>query len=266
MRCNGRIFRLGVIASCSLLCFLRVTLSPHPRLLADERVSTSLPLSQAPPVPQYWHPSFDPVSARPGLHQVLLIGDSISIEYTLHVRGLLARVADVHRPPANCESTALGLREVDRWLGDRKWDVIHFNWGLHDLKLVKAGEDGNAARSQGKQAVAIEEYEKNLRALVNRLERTGARLIWATTTPVPEGTSNRLKGDEAGYNAAAKRIMSEHGIQVDDLHAFALPRLREIQLPANVHFTAEGSMQLAKQAARCILEALGKVAASGRNP
>jgi len=252
MRCNGKIPRLGVMASCSLLCFLRVTPSPHPRLLADERGSTSLPLSQAPPVSKYWHPSFDPVSARPGLPQVLLIGDSISIEYTLHVRGLLARVADVHRPPANCESTALGLGEVDRWLGDRKWDVIHFNWGLHDLKLGS------------KQAVAIEQYEKNLRALVNRLERTGARLIWATMTPVPEGTSNRLKGDEAGYNAAAKRIMSEHGIQVDDLHAFAQPRLREIQLPANVHFTPEGSVKLAKQAAKSILEALAKLPQAGR--
>jgi acyl-CoA thioesterase-1 len=80
------------------------------------------------------HPAFDPVSAREGFPQVLLIGDSISIDYTEHVRGLLAKVADVHRPAINCESTLEGLRLLDGWLGSRKWAVIHFNWGLHDLK------------------------------------------------------------------------------------------------------------------------------------
>lgn len=80
--------------------------------------------------------------------QVLLLGDSISIEYTLHVRGLLSRVADVHRPPANCESTLLGLKELDHWLGNGKWDIIHFNCGSHDLKLVKTngGRDFRSSR------------------------------------------------------------------------------------------------------------------------
>jgi len=198
---------------------------------------------------RYWHPAFDPVTPRPNRLQVLLLGHSISIDYTLHVRGLLSGVADVHRPAANCESTRLGLKELERWLGNAKWDIIHFNWGLHDLKLVKT----NGGRPSEKQ-VDLEDYEKNLRSLVSRLQKTGARLIWASTTPVPEGTSNRISGAEREYNAAANRIMAECGIRVDDLHAFAMPRLREIQMPANVHFTPEGSMQLGRQVATCILE------------
>ena len=38
-----------------------------------------------------------------GLPRVLLIGDSISIGYTLPVRNLLYGKANVHRPPVNCD-------------------------------------------------------------------------------------------------------------------------------------------------------------------
>jgi hypothetical protein len=168
--------RLAVVMLHCLPCFFLFALLQSRTLLTAESGSESSahPVSQNPSDSKYWHPSFDQVSARLGLPQVLLIGDSISIEYTLHVRGLLARVADVHRPPANCESTVLGIRELDRWLGSRQWDVIHFNWGLHELKLVKPGGAENSGLP-GKQAVAIEEYEKNLQALVSRLQKTGAQ-------------------------------------------------------------------------------------------
>src|SRR5512137_2492523 len=43
-------------------------------------------------------PAFAPVSDDPKLPRVLLIGDSISIGYTLPVRKLLAGKANVHRP------------------------------------------------------------------------------------------------------------------------------------------------------------------------
>ena len=44
----------------------------------------------------------------PGLPRVLLIGDSISLGYTLDVRELLTDKANVHRPPANSASTRIG--------------------------------------------------------------------------------------------------------------------------------------------------------------
>ncbi len=42
----------------------------------------------------------------------------------------------------------------------------------------------------------------------------------------------------------------------DDLYAFALPKIKEIQIPDNVHFTESGSKFLAQQVARSILAAL----------
>ena len=80
--------------------------------------------------PAYMRGSLRPVN--PNLPPVLIIGDSISISYTLPVRQTLEGVANVIRPVANCESTLTILEKIDRWLGQTQWAVIHFNAGLHD--------------------------------------------------------------------------------------------------------------------------------------
>src|SRR6478735_8146675 len=69
-------------------------------------------------------------------------------------------------------------------------------------------------------------------------------------------SAGRVPGDEVRYNEIARRVMQKHGVAIDDLYSFALPRLAEIQLPANVHFKPEGSKQLADQVAASILKAL----------
>ena len=207
--------------------------------------------------PRRPNPAMQPVEDKEGLPRVLLIGDSISIGYTVPTRKLLADKANVHRPRANCGPTTRGLQAIDQWLGTKKWDVIHFNWGLHDLKYISE-KGGLTDVGQGKQQVPIDQYEQNLEKLVLRLKQTGAKLIWASTTPVPEGAKGRVVGDAVKYNAAAKKVMDKHGVATDDLYAFAFPRLKEIQRPANVHFTPQGSQALAEQVAASVLKALGK--------
>ncbi len=66
----------------------------------------------------------------------------------------------------------------------------------------------------------------------------------------------RIAGDEVKANALAASVMREHGVQVNDLHAYVLPQLGRYQRPKNVHFTEEGSAFLAKQVAEAILNAL----------
>ncbi|MFT5527804.1 MAG: hypothetical protein ACI9HK_005789 [Pirellulaceae bacterium] len=195
-----------------------------------------------------------------GLPRVLLIGDSISIGYTVPVRKLLAGKANVHRPLTNCGPTTKGVAEIDRWLGDGKWDVIHFNWGLHDLKYMGPNNQNLADPKDrtSHQQVPPKEYAANLRKLVSRLQKTGAKLIWRSTTPVPAGTAGRVVGDSAAYNAIAAEIMKEHSIPTDDQYSFALKHQKEIQLPANVHFGKEGSQKLAEEAVAAIQKALSK--------
>jgi len=204
---------------------------------------------------QALRPAFAEVADIPALPRVLLIGDSISIGYTLAVRAQLAGRANVHRPSENCGSTGYGLERLEAWLGAGPWAVIHFNFGLHDLKYLDA--QGNyVAPEQGQQLVPVAEYELNLRKLVQRMQQTGAKIIFATTTPIPAGSAGRVEGSELLYNAAAGRVMRSMKVAVDDLHAHALARQGTIQLPKNVHFTPAGSEELAGLVTQSILSKL----------
>lgn len=191
-----------------------------------------------------------PITDDPSLPRVLLIGDSISIGYSLPVRKLLAGKANVHRVPGNAGPSSNGVYMIDSWIADKPWTVIHFNFGLHDLKRM----------SDGKHQVGLEAYERYLRLLVERLKETGAKLIWASTTPVPEGkvSPTRVPSDVPLYNEIALKVMRENGVQVDDLYAFALPRMKSIQQPVNVHFTPAGSNLLAEQVAKSIEPSLAR--------
>ena len=194
--------------------------------------------------------AFGLVKDEPGLRRVLLIGDSISIGYTLPVRRLLSGKANVHRIPENAGTRTNGLAKLSHWLGRGKWDVIHFNWGLHDVKIMP----------DGSRQVTLENYQANLRELVRQLRATGATLIWATSTPVPKELDQlkvkRIAADVPIYNAVARSVMDENQVAVDDLYAFALPRLTRIQYHADVHYKDEGYEELASQVAASIEAAL----------
>ncbi|TWU59673.1 hypothetical protein V7x_54470 [Crateriforma conspicua] len=194
------------------------------------------------------------------LPNVLLIGDSISIGYTTAVRSQLSGVANVYRPPTNCGPTTRGVEQIDQWLGDRKWDVIHFNFGLHDLKFMSP-EGKNLADPddpENARQVSPADYVANLRTIIGKLNKTGADLIWRDTTPVPQGAQGRIADDSVFYNQLAREVINEvGGIAVDPMHQYASEDpIAGQQRPANVHYTNEGSAKLAEHVAAAIGEQL----------
>jgi acyl-CoA thioesterase-1 len=208
------------------------------------------------------NPAFEPVKDVAGLPRVLIIGDSISIGYQPALREALKGKANVHRPATNCGPTTRGVEQIDQWLmadspNGEKWDVIHFNFGLHDVRHFDDDKKATDA-DKGHRQVSEADYERNLETLVARMKRAGAKLIFALTTPVPANSPGRVPGDEVRYNDIARRVMQKHNVAIDDLYAFALPKLADIQLPANVHFKPEGSKQLADAVAASIVKALGE--------
>jgi len=198
------------------------------------------------------------------LLNVLIIGDSISIGYTPFVRDLLKYKANVLRPvledgnPENCSGTTKGVANIDRWIGDTKWDIIHFNFGLHDIKHVdpETGEGSNNPKHPLQ--AGLKQYKKNLETIVEKLKATRANLIFATTTPYPDKVSNPLRdpGMAEKYNSAAVKIMNRNAITINDLYAFMLPRINELQQPGNVHFTPEGYLALAQKVVERINEVI----------
>jgi lysophospholipase L1-like esterase len=195
------------------------------------------------------HPAFAAIHADPALPNVLIIGDSISIGYTAPVRTNLVGKANVYRVPENAGSSKFVRENVAAWLRPRRWSVIVFNFGLHDLRLN---------HEETTNAVPLPHYEKNLSEIISQLKTTGARLIWCSTTPVPSG----LKGWDASqievYNRAANALIRANGIEFVDLHALAVPKLAEIQEPNDVHFNDLGYSLFAAGVSQKILEVIAR--------
>lgn len=171
-------------------------------------------------------PAYNSV-ADPSLPRLLIIGDSIAQGYTPEVRCLLNGKVNVHRPMANCGATFIGLRDLGKWLDGREWDLIHFNFGVHDLRYCFNGDryrfkkpNGEYPTSKtGAPRTSLAEYEKNLRMLVTRLKATKAKLIWGSTTPIGEYFHGYDPVLVPKYNDVAKRVMTEMGVPINDLHA-----------------------------------------------
>jgi acyl-CoA thioesterase-1 len=200
------------------------------------------------------------------LPNVLILGDSISIGYTPFVQEYLKGRANVFRPmlengkPENCAGTTKGVENIDRWLGSKKWDIIHFNFGLHDIKHVDPVTGENSQNPKHPQQANRKQYKKNLEIIAEKLKNTGAKLIFATTTPYPDEVEGPLRkpGMPQKYNRIAVKIMNKNGILINNLHAFMVPRMAELQLPNNVHFTEEGSRELAKKVVERINEVINE--------
>jgi len=210
-------------------------------------------------VPEMYHrrAEYAFVESDPALPNVLLIGDSISMSYTVGVREKLAGIANVYRAPDNCRSTRQTLDEIETYLGQLQWDVIHFNWGVHDLTHLDVS--GKAAPPpEGKPQVPLDQYRDNIRELLRRLRKTDARLIWASTTPI--GRKAEIKGfrrnsDVIAYNHVARELLKEENVRTNDLYSLVKPQA-ERWLTDGVHLTRHGQTALAKAVAQTIQNSL----------
>jgi hypothetical protein len=214
----------------------------------------------------------EPVKAlsRNSLPHVLIIGDSISIGYTPYVTEMLKDKAIVKHNDGNAQHTSTGLKLLDQWIGTTKWDVIHFNWGLWDLcyRNPESKVQGNRDKVKGTVTTSIEQYERQLDQLALRLKNTGATLIWAHTTVVPEGEAGRVVGDDVKYNEVAARVMKKHGIVINDLHTLTKGFAPDLFAgPGNVHYAKDGYRKIAAQVADTIRTALkGRQSPGGDSP
>ncbi|WP_372845629.1 SGNH/GDSL hydrolase family protein [Pontiella sp.] len=213
-------------------------------------------------------PEFAYVKNNPALPNVLIYGDSISIHYTERVREKLNGQANVYRLYCNggdsssfiAKMTTMhdAMREgnLDEPWGFH-WDIIQFNVGLHDLKYL-AGR--KLDKQNGKQVSSIDGYKKNLGEIVAYLEQLvpDAKLIFATTTPVPPEEPGRVFGDSAKFNAAAREVLAGHPeITINDLYTFTKSHHSDWWIaPDNVHYNKTGSNAQGDEVARVILSVL----------
>ena len=185
---------------------------------------------------------------------VVLIGDSIRMGYQDHVASQLAGRAEVWAPEPNGGDSRNVLVHLDQWALSRQPNLVHVNCGLHDLKRAFGAES----------EVSLAEYERNVRQILQRLQRElNGAVVWATTTPVDETWHHqnkgfdRLEADVEAYNAAARAVAEDLGVPIDDLFAVVQREGKTRLLTQDgVHFTTEGSQLLGRAVAECIWEHL----------
>jgi acyl-CoA thioesterase-1 len=199
------------------------------------------------------------------LPKILIIGDSISGGYFPYVKKNLTGKAELFQAISYdengkikpcCGGTTQGVQDIDIYLSEKKWDIIHFNFGLHDIKHIDPITGKNSKNLSHPHQASPEQYEKNLIEIVEKLKRTDAKLIFATTTPYPDklGKQMRSPGMPKVYNEVALRVMNNNGIEINDLYGLVLPRMEELQRPNNVHFLEIGSEVLAEHITNLLIQ------------
>jgi lysophospholipase L1-like esterase len=167
------------------------------------------------------------------MKKVLLIGDSISLDYGPQLRSLLREdIAVFSREGAeeayknldlpiggNGGDSRRVLDYVTKLDADGKLDADYFffNCGLHDIK-----------RERPEEHLQIDEctYRANLQAIVDLMKKRGICTVFITTTQAdgtrykPTMPFTRRAEDVLTYNAIAKEVMEQNGLDMVDLFAF----------------------------------------------
>jgi len=210
------------------------------------------------------------IAPQENLPKVFLYGDSISIAYTEYVRASLegkAFVCRIHKNGKSSHNFIKGMTHFHDAMFEPKlkggwdfdWDVIHFNVGLHDLKYLN--EQNLLDLENGTQVSSIDVYKKNLRKIVEYLKKNhpNSKLIFATTTPVPEGAKGRIKGDQIKYNKAALEVLKHYPeVHINDLQTFSIDVWKKYGKNHNdVHYKPEGARLQGIEVAKVIANQLG---------
>jgi len=222
--------------------------------------------------------------------RMLVIGDSISEGMFPDLHSNMARHNwSLAHNPGNGDNTNFGAHCVGSWVGGsssggsggggggaQPWDVISFQFGLHDI-------------AYDEERMSVAQYARqlaNITAVLTAVQaQHGTRLLWVKTTPVPtvpmwgpnctdaSACMNpaRLDADVRLYNAAADAVMSAAvgagaSICTADLYDYVIQQCGGsegytscdgFQLPVNVHFTATGFAALAAEMERILLSEFG---------
>lgn len=193
------------------------------------------------------------------MKKVLLLGDSIRMGYDEYVRDLLRGKAEVYFEEDNGRFAAYTLWQVNQIFRHHgQFDVVHWNNGYWDMNIEPPMTEA---------IHPVEEYLYFLRRILNEIRKNAAKVIFATTTPIlVEGTGVDNTGTKATftyndtwvqtYNEAAKKLMAEEGVPVNDLYALCKQSPTYYKCADMLHLTEEGYLTCAKQVVQYIEELL----------
>ena len=181
--------------------------------------------------------------------KILIIGDSISIGYTPYVKESLRQKAQVYHNPKNAQHTKVGLKKINSWVKKKNWDIIQFNWGLWDMCYrVHDKKPPNKDIINGTITVELEEYATNLDSIISIIKmNSNAKLIFVTTTHVPDNNKGRHSEDVHSYNQTAKNVMKKNGVAINDIYDQSVIIHNQLgKAKDDAHYSTTGYQELGK--------------------
>lgn len=181
--------------------------------------------------------------ATKDLPRVLLVGDSICNGYQERVRELLKGKMNVsYWISSYCVTSPAYLPLLSVYLDEAKYDVIHFNNGLHSLGTPTAA------------------YKNGVRTAIELIRRRQpqAKTVWCSSTPLKDAEKTAKCRE---LNAAAAQVVAElGGIATNDLFALLDPLDREENWSDVYHHKPPLRAKEAEHVAESVLSALwGKI-------
>lgn len=188
------------------------------------------------------------------MKRVMLIGDSIRLNYQSQVQENLKDSCYVWGSENNCRFAKYTLNELERLQeefsgqmeqvsqeflmpvsGGKKElirpDVIHWNNGLWDTAIV-CKEDGAFT--------PLEEYLSYMAKILRELRKITDHVIFATTTPVKPHSANQDNEIITRYNEAIVAFMKEQGVPVNDLNALVSADMEQYICQDCIHLSEAG--------------------------
>lgn len=213
---------------------------------------------------------FGQIAVSAELPKVVLVGDSIRLSYATIVAKQLSGQADVISAKANGGDSRRVLQGLQEWAIRPQPDVVCFNCGIHDTKKFTAS---------GSFQVGPQDYEKNLRQIVERIRgSTQATVIFITTTPVLDAAAAAARRDRdyqllhssvQQYNGIALRVMRELDVPMIDLYDrfnSGDPALDTLLGNDGLHLTAAGQQLAAEMISAGVRKELRKQTAATDEP
>lgn len=192
------------------------------------------------------------------MKKVLLLGDSIRMFYAGYVKEALEGKCEVHYSPDNGCFAAYTLWQANQMFKhEGPFDLVHWNNGYWDMNIEPPMTEA---------IHPVEEYIHFLRRIIRFIRSQGSKIIFATTTPIlgdgsaPDPQTGKIINYSnewvKTYNAAAKLLMAQENVQVNDLYELCLEHPRYYKCDDLLHLTEEGSRRCAEKIAETILAAL----------
>ena len=182
------------------------------------------------------------------MKHVILLGDSIRLQYQKPAGEKLKDIAEVYGPEENGRWSGYILNSLRFWLPQMpEPDLVHFNCGLWDM-----GDDYQEGRHFYPPDLYEETCHRICRVLRKITGRKDLKIVIATTTP----TLNGDHGDILIYNDILKKVASEEQAAVNDLYALVSPAKETMLGEDHIHLTDAGIEAAAEQTAKVIRENL----------